>query len=105
MISSKRWWSTEHDGAEHLDEAAVAVPGEARVAEACQAPTVASFRPRFSTVSIMPGMETRAPGADGDRAAGLCGVAEAVPDACSMRRGAPATLVAQVVSGKSSRGR
>ena len=53
----------EHDAAEHLDEAAVAVPGEARRRRRRRPgpSTVASFRPRFSTVSIMPGMETRAP--------------------------------------------
>ena len=52
----------EHDLGVHLDEAAIAVPGEARVAGGCgEAPTVASLRPRLRTVSIMPGIETRAP--------------------------------------------
>ena len=53
----------EDDVAVHLHEAAVAVPGEALVAGLldrgrCR---VASLRPMLRTVSIMPGMETRAP--------------------------------------------
>jgi hypothetical protein len=52
----------EHDVAVHLDEAAVAVPGEALVAGGrTRASTVWSFRPRLRIVSIMPGMESRAP--------------------------------------------
>jgi hypothetical protein len=51
------------DVAVHGDEAAVAVVGEARVVglrdEALG--TVSSLRPRFRTVSIMPGIEARAP--------------------------------------------
>ena len=52
----------EHDVGIHLDEAAIAVVGEARVAgAAASASTVSSLRPRLSTVSIMPGIEARAP--------------------------------------------
>ena len=53
----------EHDVGIHLDEAAVAVVGEALVARAlAPAPsTVSSLRPRLRMVSIMPGIEARAP--------------------------------------------
>jgi hypothetical protein len=52
----------EHDVGVHLDEAAIAVPGEARSPDAAARPsTVSSLRPRLRTVSIIPGMETRAP--------------------------------------------
>jgi hypothetical protein len=53
----------EHDVAVHLDEAAVAVPRETLVAasRSTSASTVSSLRPRFRMVSIMPGIESRAP--------------------------------------------
>ena len=52
----------EHDLAIHLDEAAIAVIGEAPSPRCCASPsTVSSLRPRLSTVSIMPGIEARAP--------------------------------------------
>ncbi len=53
----------QHDVAVHLHEAAIAVPGEALVAGLglMRAATVFSFRPMFRTVSIMPGMDSRAP--------------------------------------------
>ena len=63
-ISSK-WCvvDAEHDVAVHLDEAAVAVVGEARDRRVrlARPSTVSSLRPRLRTVSIMPGIETRAP--------------------------------------------
>ena len=52
----------EHDVGIHLDEAAIAVVGEALVARRLARPcTVSSLRPRLRTVSIMPGIEARAP--------------------------------------------
>ena len=68
-VSNGSWSSSgallhaEHDVAVHLDEAAVAVPREARVAglASASASTVWSFRPRLRIVSIMPGIESRAP--------------------------------------------
>ena len=52
----------EHHVGIHRDEAAVAVVGEALVAAPlASASTVSSLRPRLSTVSIMPGIEARAP--------------------------------------------
>jgi hypothetical protein len=47
----------QHHVGIHLDEAAIAVIGETLVSAA----TVSSFKPRLSTVSIMPGIEARAP--------------------------------------------
>ena len=61
----------EHDVAVHLDEAPVAVAGEALVARARRARArVASLSPRFSTVSIMPGHRGRARPSAPTRAAG-----------------------------------
>ena len=59
----------EDDVAVHLDEAAVGVVDEARVAGlrheggrlATRAAAVLSLRPRLRMVSIIPGMEARAP--------------------------------------------
>ena len=52
----------EHHVGIHGDEAAVAVVGKAPVAGFfASASTVSSLRPRLSTVSIMPGIEARAP--------------------------------------------
>ena len=53
----------QHDRAVHLDEAAIGIPGEPLIAARFGASpsTVASFRPRLSTVSIIPGIDTRAP--------------------------------------------
>ena len=61
--SSKTWWSSaEHDVGIHLDEAAVGIVGEALVGRRlASASTVSSLRPRLRTVSIMPGIEARAP--------------------------------------------
>ena len=52
----------EHHVGIHLDEAAVGIIGEAPSSELlASASAVASLRPRLSTVSIMPGIEARAP--------------------------------------------
>ena len=54
--------NVEHDVAEHLDQAAIGVVGEARIVAALgQAFDALSFRPRLRMVSIMPGMENLAP--------------------------------------------
>ena len=51
------------DVAIHLDETAVTIPRETLVLRRGRpsASTVSSFRPRFRIVSIMPGIESRAP--------------------------------------------
>ncbi len=66
---------SEHDLGEHLDEAAVGVVARsARCRSARSRPfDVSSFRPRLSTVSIMPGIENFAPRAHARRAAGCVG--------------------------------
>jgi hypothetical protein len=70
----------EHDVAVHLHEAAIGVVGEARIAgERDDAATVSSLRPRLRIVSIMPGIEARAPERT-DTKSGLVGVAEAFAD-------------------------
>jgi hypothetical protein len=52
----------EHHVGIHLDEAPVGIVGEAPVAGLlASASTVSSLSPRLSTVSIMPGIEARAP--------------------------------------------
>jgi hypothetical protein len=68
----------EHDVAVHLDEAAVAVPGEAGVVGgASRGPSTDwSLRPRFRMVSIMPGIESRAP----ERTATSSGMPEVAPN-------------------------
>ena len=59
--SKRAMRDAEHDVGVHLDEAAIRVVGEARVAaRAAPGPsTVRSLRPRLRIVSIMPGIETR----------------------------------------------
>ncbi len=53
----------EHHVGIHLDETAIRIVGEAPVArELRQALHVSSFKPRFSTVSIIPGIDARAAG-------------------------------------------
>jgi hypothetical protein len=62
------------DVAVHLDEAAVAVVGEALVGAGGDEPcTVSSLRPRLRMVSIMPGIESRDP----ERTAKTSGIGEA----------------------------
>ena len=56
-------FDAEHDIGIHLDEAAIAVIGEARDRRSALPGLrrLSSLRPRLSTVSIMPGIDTRAP--------------------------------------------
>src|SRR5881409_892798 len=49
------------DPAEHRDESSVRVPCEPFICGPCEASTVVSLRPRFRTVSIIPGIESLAP--------------------------------------------
>ena len=52
----------EHDARIHLDEAAIGIIGEALIAGLLgKSRDGFGLRPRLSTVSIMPGMEARAP--------------------------------------------
>ena len=76
----------EHDVAVHLHEAAVRVPGEAGVARRGRRPsTVSSLRPRLRTVSIMPGIEARAPERT-ETSSGIRAVAEASGRRCCSTR-------------------
>jgi hypothetical protein len=91
----------EHDVRIHLDEAAVAVPGEAGVTETAARPcTVWSLRPRFSTVSIMPA-STRARRSGTETSNGSAGVAEALAVAASICA-MPVATSARMPSGKLS---
>ena len=80
----------EHGGAEHLEQPAVGVQREPLVARSARPgrATDSSLRPTLRTVSIIPGIENFAPGADADQQR-VVGVAEpACPSPPRARAGA-----------------
>ena len=86
----------EHDVGIHLDEAAVGIVGEALVGAAPRAPRPsASLRPRLRMVSIIPGIEARAPERT-ERRSGRSSPPSVLPVICSMPARAASTSASKV---------
>ena len=96
MISSKRWWSTPSTTLPNIwmKRRKLSHANRSSPLVAASPSTVSSFRPRFSTVSIMPGIDTRAPERT-ETSSGAPWSPNDRPTACSIRASASRTCASR----------